>query len=70
MKIKIESVDAIFFDFDGVLTNNFVYLSEENIESVRLSRSDGLAFKIFNKLNLKTFIISSEKNKVVSKNSQ
>ena len=57
----------IFYDFDGVMTNNKVSLSEDGKESVIVNRSDGLAISYFKKMNIKQFIISSETNPVVSK---
>ena len=42
--IDINLIKLFVFDFDGVLTDNKFYLDEKGIESVRLSRSDGLAF--------------------------
>ena len=65
-EIKIQKIKAIFFDFDGVLTNNFVYLDESGKESVRCSRSDGLAFDALRKLKIPTYILSTEMNKIVS----
>lgn len=64
---KIKSIKIIFFDFDGVFTNNYVYVSEDGIESVRSSRSDGIGLSRIQKLGISTYIISSEKNKVVTK---
>ena len=61
----LKSVDAIIFDFDGVLTDNTVYVSEDGKEQVKCNRSDGLAISELKKLKIKTFIISTEKNKVV-----
>jgi N-acylneuraminate cytidylyltransferase len=49
-----------------VLTNNLVYLNEEGIESVACNRSDGIGFEILKKLKKSVYIISSEKNPVVS----
>ena len=66
-KINIKSIDAFFFDFDGVLTDNKVYIDQNGNESVRCSRADGLAFKALKKINKPTFIISSEANHVVKK---
>ena len=60
----LKSVDAIIFDFDGVLTDNTVYVSEDGKEQVKCNRSDGLAISELKKLKIKTFIISTEKNKV------
>lgn len=63
---KLKNIQLIFFDFDGVLTNNTVSIDEDGIESVTCNRSDGLAFNAINKLNLRCFVLSTEKNKVVS----
>ena len=66
-KISLAGIDAFIFDFDGVLTNNFVYINENGNESVRCSRADGLAFDVLRKLEIPAFIISTEKNQVVAK---
>ena len=62
----LDDIDALVFDFDGVLTNNLVYLNQEGVESVACSRADGLAFDVLRKLNKPTFILSTEKNSVVT----
>ena len=62
----LDDIDALVFDFDGVLTNNFVYLNQEGVESVACSRADGLAFDVLRKLNKPAFILSTEKNSVVA----
>ena len=54
------------FDFDGVLTNNKVYLDENGKELVVCSRADGLAFDVLKKLKIPAYILSTEKNPVVS----
>jgi len=58
-------IDLIVFDFDGVLTDNTVVVDESGRESVRCSRSDGLAFDALRSLGIPVFIISSEVNDVV-----
>tara|TARA_A100001011_G_C13698442_1_gene590482 strand:- start:7 stop:507 length:501 start_codon:yes stop_codon:yes gene_type:complete len=63
--INIKNIDAFIFDFDGVLTDNKVYVSQEGIESVMCSREDGLAFDVLKKVTNHIFILSSEKNKIV-----
>jgi 3-deoxy-D-manno-octulosonate 8-phosphate phosphatase (KDO 8-P phosphatase) len=64
-KLSIDNVEAIIFDFDGVLTDNLVYINEKNEESVCCSRADGLAFDALRKLDIKLFILSTEKNPIV-----
>jgi 3-deoxy-D-manno-octulosonate 8-phosphate phosphatase (KDO 8-P phosphatase) len=63
---SIETVDAFIFDFDGVLTNNRVYLNQDGKEWVSCSRADGLAFDLLRKLKKPAYILSTEKNPVVS----
>ena len=66
MKLSINDIDALVFDFDGVLTDNTVFLNEEGKEWVRCNRGDGLAFNELEKLGVKSYILSAEKNKIVS----
>ena len=65
-KIKLDNVDVFVFDFDGVLTNNKVYLDKSGNEFVGCSRSDGLAFDVLRKLQKPCFIFSTETNPVVT----
>ena len=65
-KIKLDDLDALIFDFDGVLTDNKVHLDQNGNEWVSCNRSDGLAFIVLEKLKKPTYIISTEKNKVVA----
>lgn len=62
----IDQIDAFIFDFDGVLTNNIVYLDQNGNESVTCSRSDGLAFDALRKMGKICYIFSTEKNPIVS----
>ncbi|MBT4765105.1 HAD hydrolase family protein [bacterium] len=66
LRINFEDIDAIVFDFDGVLTNNLVYVNQEGVESVSCSRADGLAFDVLRKLKVPSYILSTEKNSVVT----
>ena len=65
-EISIDEIDVIFFDFDGVLTNNLVHLDQDGKEWVSCSRADGLAFDVLRKLNKPVYILSTEKNSVVT----
>ena len=64
--ITLENIEAIVFDFDGVLTDNKVYLDQDGKESVSCSRADGLAFDVLHELKKPTYILSTEKNPVVT----
>jgi len=65
-KVLFDDVDVFVFDFDGVLTNNIVYVNEHGLEWVACNRADGLAFDVLHKLGKKTFILSTEINPVVT----
>ena len=60
-KIKI-----ICYDFDGVMTNNKVYVDQYGKEMVQVNRADGLGVEEIKKLGIEQIIISTEKNPVVS----
>jgi 3-deoxy-D-manno-octulosonate 8-phosphate phosphatase (KDO 8-P phosphatase) len=64
--IDITKIDLIVFDFDGVLTDNKVLVDQNGNESVSCSRSDGLGFDVLKILRKSAYIISTEKNLVVS----
>jgi YrbI family 3-deoxy-D-manno-octulosonate 8-phosphate phosphatase len=64
--MDINELDAIIFDFDGVLTDNRVYVDQDGKESVCCNRSDGLAFEALRNLKIPTFILSTEPNPVVA----
>jgi 3-deoxy-D-manno-octulosonate 8-phosphate phosphatase (KDO 8-P phosphatase) len=72
-EIKLHKIDEIIcrirliaFDFDGVFTDNMVYVSEDGSEAVRCFRSDGLGLQKLEQLGIETVIISTEANPVVS----
>ncbi len=62
----LSKVQLVAFDFDGVFTDNTVYVSEKGEESVRCWRSDGLGLERLRRLGINVVIISSEENIVVS----
>tara|TARA_Y100000996_G_scaffold287574_1_gene227133 strand:- start:6146 stop:6607 length:462 start_codon:yes stop_codon:yes gene_type:complete len=56
----------IVYDFDGVMTNNKVYVDQDGKETVQVNRGDGLGISEIKKLGFKQIIISTEKNLVVT----
>jgi len=57
---------AVLFDFDGVFTNNKVYVDETGKETVRCDRSDGWGLAQLKKSGIKIAVLSTEENPVVS----
>ena len=64
-KLNFKNYRVLFSDFDGVLTDNTVMISQDGKENVKCSRADGLAFDYFNDIGFPVFILSTETNKVV-----
>ena len=67
----LNDIHTIILDFDGVFTDNKVFLDKSGNEFVKCDRSDGLAFDLLKKfikveeLDIDLFILSTEKNPVV-----
>ena len=65
---KLKNLKMIVFDFDGVFTDNKVYLSEDGVESVRCDRSDGMGIELLKRsTEIILVVMSKEKNVVVQK---
>jgi len=62
----IRRIRLVAFDFDGVFTDNMVYVFEDGREAVRCFRSDGIGLHKLKKFGIETIIISTEANPVVS----
>ncbi len=62
---------TLVFDFDGIFTNNKVFVDQDGCEMICCDRSDGLGFNLLkkhlaiNNLFLNMIIVSKEKNQVV-----
>ncbi|MEI6070655.1 MAG: HAD hydrolase family protein [Verrucomicrobiae bacterium] len=70
MTINGLNASTIVFDFDGVLTDDKVYMDQDGREMVCCSRKDGIGFDILRKTGIKLFILSTETNPVVSKRAE
>jgi YrbI family 3-deoxy-D-manno-octulosonate 8-phosphate phosphatase len=66
MEDIIRKIRLIAFDFDGVFTDNMVYVFENGKEAVRCWRGDGIGLQKLKRLGIETMIISTEPNPVVS----
>lgn len=59
------TIKLIVYDFDGVLTDNRVWVFQDGTEAVACNRSDGWYIKEIRNLGIEQFILSTEKNPVV-----
>jgi len=62
----MERIKLIVYDFDGVMTDNKVYVDQNGTEMVQVNRADGLGVSEIKKMRIKQIIISTESNPVVS----
>lgn len=60
-----EKVDLVISDFDGVITDNRVWVNEDGIEYVAAYRSDSIGVQLLRELGVDVMILSSEPNRVV-----
>src|SRR5262245_24372404 len=61
-----ESPALLVLDFDGVLTDDRVYVTEEGREMVACTRGDGLGITLLRREGFPVIVLSTEKNPVVA----
>ncbi len=62
-----EKASLIVFDFDGVMTDNRVWVDQDGRESVAANRSDSLGLELLRKTTpIRSFVLSKETNPVVA----
>ena len=66
----LRHIRLIAFDFDGVFTDNMVYVLEDGREAVRCFRGDGIGLRKLEREGIEPLIISTETNAVVSARSR
>ncbi len=65
-----EKISLVAFDFDGVMTDDRVWVDQDGVESVSANRGDGMGIEMLLKAGIKGVIISRETNKVVAARAQ
>ncbi|HMN12726.1 MAG TPA: acylneuraminate cytidylyltransferase [Bellilinea sp.] len=58
-------VDLVVFDFDGVMTDNRVWVDDTGHEYVAANRSDGMGIRELLKSDIRAMVLSTETNGVV-----
>lgn len=61
----LERVRLAIFDFDGVFTDNRVWVNERGDELLAFSRSDGLGLRRLDEVGVRYLILSMEQNPIV-----
>jgi YrbI family 3-deoxy-D-manno-octulosonate 8-phosphate phosphatase len=63
---RIRAIRLVAFDFDGVFTDNSVYVLQDGTEAVRCYRGDGIGLRKLEAAGILPVIISTEGNPVVT----
>jgi len=61
-----DDLRLVVFDFDGVMTDNRVWVGHDGAELVACNRSDGLGLDALRHLGIDLFVLSTEANTVVA----
>ncbi len=62
----LERIKLAVFDFDGVFTDNRVWVNERGEELLAFTRSDGLGLRRLDEVGVQYLIVSMEQNPIVS----
>lgn len=63
---KLAKIKLLAMDFDGVMTDGYVYVDQDGRESVKCSRKDGLGIEMLKNNGIEVAVISKEKNPVIA----
>lgn len=63
---QLKRIKLLALDFDGIMTDGHVYVTQSGEEAVRCSRRDGLGIEMLKNNNLEVVVISKEINPVVT----
>jgi 3-deoxy-D-manno-octulosonate 8-phosphate phosphatase (KDO 8-P phosphatase) len=66
----LERVGLAVFDFDGVFTDNRVWVNERGEELLAFTRSDGLGLRRLDEVGVRYLIVSMEQNPIVGARAQ
>jgi N-acylneuraminate cytidylyltransferase len=64
-RLMPQKIDLVICDFDGVITDNRVWVDQDGTETVAAYRSDSVRVKDLRAVGIEVMILSSEPNRVV-----
>jgi YrbI family 3-deoxy-D-manno-octulosonate 8-phosphate phosphatase len=70
LRTLLQRVRFAVFDFDGVFTDNRVWVNERGEEQLVFSRSDGLGLRRLDEVGVEYLILSTEPNSIVGARAQ
>jgi YrbI family 3-deoxy-D-manno-octulosonate 8-phosphate phosphatase len=60
------AIHLLVLDFDGVLTDNRVWVNQDGVEAVAVHRGDGWGIARLKEMGVEVIVLSTEKNPVVA----
>jgi YrbI family 3-deoxy-D-manno-octulosonate 8-phosphate phosphatase len=61
-----QNVQLVVFDFDGVMTDDRVWVDQDGREAVAVHRGDGMGLALLKRKGIRAVVLSTEKNPVVA----
>jgi N-acylneuraminate cytidylyltransferase len=61
-----DRIELMVFDFDGVMTDNRVWVDQDGVETVAANRVDGMGIRLLREAGVKSMVLSTEVNPVVA----
>lgn len=58
-------IQLVIYDFDGVMTDNRVFVDQNGVETIAAHRGDGMGIGMIRRLGMEQCIVSTERNDVV-----
>ncbi|MBK8249823.1 MAG: acylneuraminate cytidylyltransferase [Gemmatimonadetes bacterium] len=65
-RAQLVDVQLVVLDFDGVMTDNTVWVGPDGVETVRCSRADGLGLAMLRQAGIPVVVLSTETHPVVT----
>ncbi len=66
----LRAIELVVFDFDGVFTDNRVWVNDRGEESVACWRGDGIGLRRLDEVGVRYVIVSTEPNPVVARRAE
>ena len=63
---RAQNIRLVVFDFDGVFTDNAVFVFRDGSEAVRCFRGDGIGLRKLEALGIEALVLSTETDPIVS----
>jgi len=65
-KARLKKIKLTIFDFDGVFTNNFIYIGPDNRELKRFSVPDGVGIWLLHEIRIPVVIVTGNNTKTTA----